>query len=73
MTGALPEFQGRGIGKTAVRALLQLAGDADRGGLVHAFPATTNGPSNGICPFVGFRFAGQQNVRFSGRIFQASH
>jgi hypothetical protein len=28
--------------------------DDDRWGLVHAFPATTNGPSNGICRSVGF-------------------
>jgi|SRR5580658_6240007 hypothetical protein len=39
----LPEFHGRGIAKMAVRALLQLACDADRWGLVHAFLATTNG------------------------------
>lgn len=45
----LPEFQGRGIGKTAVRALLQLARDEQRWGVVHAFPATVNGPSTGIC------------------------
>ena len=39
----LLEFQGRGIGKMAVRALLQLARDVGRWGLVRAFPATTNG------------------------------
>ncbi len=69
----LPEFQGRGIGKLAVRALLELARDADRWGLVHAFPATTNGPSNGICRSVGFRFAGEQDVTFAGRVIRTSH
>ena len=34
----LPEFQGRGIAKTAVRMLLELAGEQERWGLVHAFP-----------------------------------
>ena len=37
-----PEFQGRGIAKAAVRMLLELAGEQDRWGLVHAFPAITN-------------------------------
>jgi RimJ/RimL family protein N-acetyltransferase len=69
----LPEFQGRGIGKMAVRALLQLARDDGRWGLVHAFPATTNGPSNGICRSVGFRFAGEQDVTFAGRVIRTSH
>ena len=69
----LPEFQGRGIGKMAVRALLQLARDDGRWGLVHAFPATTNGPSNGICRSAGFRFAGEQDVTFAGRVLRTSH
>jgi RimJ/RimL family protein N-acetyltransferase len=69
----LPEFQGRGIGTMAVRALLQLARDAGRWGLVHAFPATTNGPSNGICRSVGFRFAGEQDVPFAGRVIRTNH
>jgi RimJ/RimL family protein N-acetyltransferase len=38
----LPEFQGRGLAKQAVRMLLELADDDGRWGLVHAFPATTN-------------------------------
>ena len=69
----LPEFQGRGIGTMAVRALLQLARDAGRWGLVHAFPATTNGPSNGICRSAGFRFAGELDVTFAGRVIRTSH
>jgi RimJ/RimL family protein N-acetyltransferase len=38
----LPEFQGRGLGKLAVRMLLELARADGRWGLVHAFPATSN-------------------------------
>jgi hypothetical protein len=41
--------------------------------LVQAFPATTNGPSNGICRSVGFRFAGEQDVTFAGRVIRTSH
>jgi len=69
----LPEFQGRGLAKRAVRMLLELARDDGRWGLVHAFPATTNGPSNGICRSLGFRFAGERDVTFAGRVLRSNH
>lgn len=69
----LPEFQGRGLGKLAVRTLLGLARDDGRWGLVHAFPATSNGPSNGICRSVGFRFTGERDVTFAGRVIRSNH
>ena len=69
----LPEFQGRGIGKTAVRMLLELARAADRWGLVHAFPGVTNAPSNGICRSLGFRLAGAEDITYAGRVFRANH
>jgi RimJ/RimL family protein N-acetyltransferase len=69
----LPEFQGRGLGRLAVRMLLGLARDDGRWGFVHAFPATSNGPSNGICRSVGFRFAGEQDVTFAGRVIRSNH
>ena len=69
----LPEFQGRGLGKRAVRMLLDVARDDGRWGLVHAFPATSNAPSNGICRSCGFRFAGQRDVTFVGRVLRSNH
>ncbi len=69
----LPEFQGRGIGKRAVQALLELARQQGRWGLVHAFPATTNAPSNGICRSVGFRLLDEQDITFAGRVIRANH
>jgi RimJ/RimL family protein N-acetyltransferase len=69
----LPEFQGRGLAKRAVRMLLDLARDDGRWGLVHAFPATTNGPSNGICRSLGFRLAGEQDVTFADRVLRSNH
>jgi RimJ/RimL family protein N-acetyltransferase len=69
----VPEFQGRGLGKRAVRVLLELARDDGRWGLVHAFPATTNVPSNGICRSLGFRLAGEQDVTFAGRVLRSNH
>jgi RimJ/RimL family protein N-acetyltransferase len=69
----LPEFQGRGLGKQAVRMLLGLAGDDGRWGPVHAFPATSNAPSNGICRSLGFRFAGERDVTFADRVLRSNH
>ncbi|WP_210634907.1 GNAT family N-acetyltransferase [Streptomyces sp. GESEQ-13] len=69
----LPEFQGQGVGKRAVRALLEQARDQDRWGVVHAFPATKNAASNGICRSVGFRFLSEVDVTFAGRVFRTNH
>lgn len=69
----LPEFQGQGLGKRAVAALLDLARADGRWGLVHAFPGVTNAPSNGICRSLGFQFHGPEEIVFSGRLFQSNH
>jgi RimJ/RimL family protein N-acetyltransferase len=69
----LPEFQGHGLGKRAVRALLEEARDDGRWGLVHAFPATTNGPSNGICRALGFTLVGERDVTFADRVLHSNH
>ncbi|MBT2408601.1 GNAT family N-acetyltransferase [Streptomyces sp. ISL-87] len=69
----LPEFQGRGLGKLAVRTLLEQARDEDRWGLVHAFPATSNGASNGICRSLHFRFIAERDVTFADRVLRTNH
>ncbi|MEV4441135.1 GNAT family N-acetyltransferase [Streptomyces sp. NPDC049577] len=69
----LPEFQGRGLAKRAVRVLLAQAREQDRWGLVHAFPATDNAASNGICRSVGFRFLSETEVTFAGRVLGTNH
>ncbi|MEU5593999.1 GNAT family N-acetyltransferase [Streptomyces sp. NPDC020298] len=69
----LPEFQGRGFGKLATRALLERARDEDRWGDIHAFPATGNGPSNGICRSLGFRLLGETEVDFADRVIRSNH
>ncbi|SEG71371.1 Protein N-acetyltransferase, RimJ/RimL family [Thermomonospora echinospora] len=69
----LPEFQGRGLGGRAVRALLTLARDDGRWGPVHAFPGAANAPSNGICRSVGFSFVGELDITFAGRTLRACH
>jgi RimJ/RimL family protein N-acetyltransferase len=69
----LPEFQGRGLGKAAVRSLLERAREADRWGVVHAFPGVTNAPSNGICRTLGFTLVGEQDIDFADRVFRSNH
>ena len=69
----LPEFQGRGIERAAVRRLLGQARDQRRWGQVHAFPGITNGPSNGICRSIGFRLLGQREIVFIGRLLPVNH
>ncbi|CAM5290099.1 hypothetical protein SAVIM338S_00285 [Streptomyces avidinii] len=69
----LPEFQGRGLAKRGVGLLLELARDDGRWGLIHAFPATGNAPSNGICGSLGFRYLGERDVPFAGRILRTNH
>ncbi|HEY1918697.1 MAG TPA: GNAT family N-acetyltransferase [Streptosporangiaceae bacterium] len=68
----LPQFQGQGVAKRAVRMLLDLAVQEDRWGLVHAYPATTNAPSNGICRSLGFTLAGERDITFAGRILRCN-
>ena len=69
----LPEFQGRGWGKRAVGALLEQAWREGRWGDVHAFPATGNGPSNGICRSLGFRLVGELDMSFADRVLRSNH
>ncbi|MFF8994796.1 GNAT family N-acetyltransferase [Streptomyces sp. NPDC014983] len=69
----LPEFQGRGLARRAVVALLEQARDQDRWGVVHAFPATADAPSNGICRSVGFRFLAEMDTEFAGRTLRTNH
>ncbi|MFE5580078.1 GNAT family N-acetyltransferase [Kitasatospora sp. NPDC056531] len=69
----LPEYQGRGLAKAAVRQLLDAAAEDGRWGEVHANPGVTNGPSNGICRALGFRLLGERDLDFADRILRANH
>ncbi|WP_329110490.1 GNAT family N-acetyltransferase [Micromonospora sp. NBC_01699] len=69
----LPEFQGRGLAKRSALALLERARDERRWGPVHAYPASTNGPSNGICRSLGFTLVGEQEVTFADRLLRSHH
>jgi RimJ/RimL family protein N-acetyltransferase len=69
----LTEFQQRGIGKTAVRLVLEQARDDGRWGLVHALPSVTNPASNGICRTLGFTLTGQEHAFFNGMEIHSNH
>ena len=69
----LPEFQGRGLGKLAVRTVLEKAREEGRWGVVHAFPGVTNAPSNGICRSLGFRLVEEREIIFAGEVLRANH
>jgi RimJ/RimL family protein N-acetyltransferase len=68
----LPEFQGRGVGSEAVRAVLQKARSESRWDVVHAFPAITNAPSNAICRKLGFSKL-EERVIERERILRCNH
>jgi RimJ/RimL family protein N-acetyltransferase len=69
----LPEFQGRGLAKAAVRMLLERARDEEHWGTVHAFPGITNAASNGICRSLRFTLLRERDVNFAGRVIRSNH
>jgi len=54
----LPEHQGRGLASAGVTEALRRADAAARWCELHAFPATTNAPSNALCRKHGFVLSG---------------
>ena len=69
----LPPYQGRGIGKAAVRAALDRARAEKRWDVVHAFPPVTNPRSNGMCRTFGFEFVEERDIRFRDRTLRCNH
>ncbi|MFF2613633.1 GNAT family N-acetyltransferase [Kitasatospora sp. NPDC058046] len=69
----LPEYQGRGLARAAVRLVLDAAAEDGRWGEVHANPGTANGPSNGICRALGFRLLGERDLDFADRVLRTNH
>jgi RimJ/RimL family protein N-acetyltransferase len=69
----LPEFQGRGLGREAARALLDRARAERRWDVVHAYPAVSNAPSNAICRALGFERLEARDIEFQGRTLRSTH
>jgi RimJ/RimL family protein N-acetyltransferase len=56
-----------------VAAILERAREDDRWGTIHAFPAITNAPSNGICRSLGFSLTGREDFEFRGTTLHCNH
>lgn len=69
----LREFQGRGLATEALRQLVERAREDGRWGDIHAFPGSTNGPSNALCRRAGFVNIGEEVVSYAGRELRCNH
>ncbi len=67
-----PEFQGQGIGKRATGMVLDRARADGRWGPIHAYPAVTNAPSNGICRTLGFTLLGPLDLEYNHQILHSN-
>ena len=69
----LPDFQGQGVGSTAVRMALDRARAEERWDVVHAFPPVSNPASNAMCRKLGFSLVGERTNRFRDRELRVNH
>jgi RimJ/RimL family protein N-acetyltransferase len=69
----LPEYQGRGLAGAGVAEALRRADQAARWRVLHAFPATTNRPSNALCRKNGFVLQGQIDHTYRERTLRVNH
>jgi RimJ/RimL family protein N-acetyltransferase len=69
----LPEHQGRGLASTGVAEALRRADEAARWRVLHAFPATTNAPSNALCHKHGFALRGPIDYTHRERTLRVNH
>jgi RimJ/RimL family protein N-acetyltransferase len=69
----LPEHQGRGLASAAVAEALRRADEAARWQVLHAFPATTNAPSNALCRKHGFALRGPIDFTYGERSLRVNH
>ena len=69
----LPEHQGRGLASAGVAEALRRADEAARWRVLHAFPATTNSPSNALCRKHGFVLRGPLEYTHRERTLRVNH
>jgi RimJ/RimL family protein N-acetyltransferase len=69
----LPEHQGRGFASAAVAEALRRADEAARWRVLHAFPATTNKPSNALCRKHGFDLRGAIAYTYREHTLDVNH
>jgi RimJ/RimL family protein N-acetyltransferase len=69
----LTEYQGRGLATEAVREVCERARRERKFGVLHAYPAVNNAPSNRVCERAGFSLLGQVEVEFGGHRLHCNH
>lgn len=69
----LPEYQGRGLAKAAVRLVLERERVERRWGTLHAFTSSANVASNALCRSVPFVLLGEESCTFDGREYAVNH
>lgn len=69
----LPAYQGKGLATKAVRAVLDKARFEERWHVIHAFPSTTNAPSNALCRKMGFSKIEECDLKWAGRMLRCHH
>ena len=69
----LPAFQRRGIASAALETLLERARAEPQFHAIHAFPATTNVPSNALCRKFGFTLLDVAEFSYRGATLRCNH
>jgi RimJ/RimL family protein N-acetyltransferase len=69
----LPAFQARGVASRALSILIERARPASEIPRMHAFPPTSNAPSNALCRKFGFTLLGEHAFVYAGRTLQCNH
>lgn len=69
----VPEQQGQGLASAAVAEALRRADEAGRWNTLHAFPATTNAPSNALCRKHGFALLGPIEYGYDQKTLSVNH
>ncbi|RYG99329.1 N-acetyltransferase [archaeon] len=71
--GVLPAYQHRGFATKALTALLDLARNDGRWGVVHAFTSVSNESSNKLAKSVGFHWVEECDIDYDGRDLHCNH
>jgi RimJ/RimL family protein N-acetyltransferase len=69
----LPEHQGRGLATAGVTEALRWADESGRWPVLHAFPATSNAPSNALCRKHDFVLRGAIDHTYRGETLRVNH
>lgn len=69
----VPRWQGRGVGRKALQALIVRARDQSTADRTHlfAYPSIENEPSNALCLSVGFSDRGEREFPFRGTVLRS--